>query len=162
MGGSGERLPEGSVPKGSAIGLFNRRERLRSWNAPALLRLPGRNREDTMTKRMAVAVGTLASLVFMTGAIFAEGKLPPDKITYEAKPGAVTFDHVKHVEAAKKDCKACHDAIFPQSKAPLAYKDSMHKKAETDKTSCGACHVAGGAAFESKGNCQKCHVKTPA
>ena len=113
-----------------------------------------------MSKRIAVLA--LTALVFATGAILAEGKLPADKLTYEAKPGVVTFDHAKHVEAAKKDCKACHDAIFPQSKAPLNYKESMHKKAETDKTSCGACHVAGGKSFESKGSCQKCHVKPPA
>ena len=37
----------------------------------------------------------------------------------------------------------------------------MHKTAEAGKTSCGACHVAGGAAFATAGNCanSKCHVK---
>jgi c(7)-type cytochrome triheme protein len=71
----------------------------------------------------------------------------------------VTFDHAKHVEAAKKDCKACHPGLFPMEKAPLNYKEGMHKKAEAAKTSCAACHRPGGASFESKGNCQKCHVK---
>jgi len=114
--------------------------------------------------RRFFASGTVIAfgLAFATGALVAEDKKPPEKITYEAKPGPVTFDHTKHVEAAKKDCKACHDAIFPQAKAPLDYKESMHKKAETDKKSCGACHVAGGTSFESKGNCAKCHVKKPA
>jgi hypothetical protein len=35
----------------------------------------------------------------------------------------------------------------------------MHKTAEANKTACAACHVAGGMAFASTGNCAKCHVK---
>jgi c(7)-type cytochrome triheme protein len=112
--------------------------------------------------RKLIAVGVMIAFVLATGTILAEDKKAPEKITFEAKPGPVTFDHAKHVEKLNKDCKACHDALFPQSKAPLNYKESMHKKAETDKTSCAACHVAGGKSFESKGNCQKCHVKKPA
>ncbi|MBZ5552841.1 MAG: hypothetical protein LAO21_08990 [Acidobacteriia bacterium] len=83
----------------------------------------------------------------------------PDKIVFEAKPGKVTFDHAKHLEREKNDCKACHDKLFPQSKAPLNFAAGMHKPAEAKKASCAACHVAGGKAFESKGNCNKCHVK---
>ncbi len=114
--------------------------------------------------RRLLASGTLIvfGLVFATNALVAEDKKPPEKITYESKPGPVTFDHTKHAEAVKQDCKACHDAIFPAAKAPLGYKESMHKKAEADKKSCGACHVAGGTSFESKGNCAKCHIKKPA
>jgi c(7)-type cytochrome triheme protein len=56
----------------------------------------------------------------------------------------------------------CHDKLFKQEKGDLKYKESMHKTAETNKTSCAACHVAGGTAFETKGNCNKCHVKKPA
>ena len=109
-----------------------------------------------------IALGTVISLALVAGAMLAEDKKPPETIVYEAEPGPVTFDHAKHAERAKGDCKACHDAIFAQDKAPLNYKESMHKKAETDKKSCAACHVAGGTAFESKGNCQKCHIKKPA
>jgi c(7)-type cytochrome triheme protein len=72
--------------------------------------------------------------------------------------GNVTFLHAKHQER-EKDCKACHDKLFPQSKAPLNFKAGMHKVAEKKKSSCAGCHVAGGKAFESKGNCNKCHVK---
>jgi mono/diheme cytochrome c family protein len=36
----------------------------------------------------------------------------------------------------------------------------LHKTAEAAKTSCGGCHTPGGPAFESKGNCGKCHVKS--
>jgi len=106
-----------------------------------------------------IAAGTMIAFALAAGAILAEDKKAPDTVTYEAKPGPVTFDHARHVEASKNDCKACHDAIFPQAKAPLNYKAAMHKTAETEKKSCGACHVTGGASFESKGNCAKCHVK---
>jgi c(7)-type cytochrome triheme protein len=83
----------------------------------------------------------------------------PDKIVFEAKTGKVTFDHAKHLEREKNDCKTCHDKVFPQSKAPLNFAAGMHKPAEANKSSCAACHVAGGKAFETKGNCNKCHVK---
>jgi c(7)-type cytochrome triheme protein len=85
---------------------------------------------------------------------------PPEKLVFESKMGNVTFQHAKHVERAKNDCKVCHDKLFQQSaKAPLNYKAAMHKTAETSKTACAACHVAGGTSFATTGNCAKCHVK---
>ncbi len=96
----------------------------------------------------AIALGILAQ------------QTPPDKLVFNTKQGNVTFDHAGHVKRANNDCKVCHDKLFQQSKtAPLNYKPSIHKTAETSKTSCGACHAPGGTAFESKGNCNKCHVK---
>jgi len=87
-------------------------------------------------------------------------KTPPTKLTFVTKNGNVTFDHTAHVTREKGDCTACHPKLFMQdSKAPLNYKPALHKTAEMDKTSCGSCHRAGGAAFESKANCAKCHVK---
>lgn len=83
----------------------------------------------------------------------------PAKLTFQAKNGNVTFDHAKHAERAKNDCKVCHDKLWPQSKAPLNWKAGLHKPAETSHTSCGACHYPGGAAFGTAGNCNKCHVK---
>jgi c(7)-type cytochrome triheme protein len=84
----------------------------------------------------------------------------PDKLVFASKMGDVTYDHAKHVERVKGDCKTCHPKLFQQSKtAPLNFKAGMHKPAEANKTSCGACHHAGGTAFETKGNCKKCHVK---
>jgi c(7)-type cytochrome triheme protein len=115
--------------------------------------------EDAMKK--LIAVSTSIGLALLTAAILAGDKKPPDTITFEAKNGTVTFDHAKHAERAKGDCKTCHDAIFAEDKAPLSYKESMHKKAESEKKSCAACHVAGGKSFETKGNCQKCHIKQP-
>lgn len=87
---------------------------------------------------------------------------PSEKLVFESKMGKITFQHAKHAERVKNDCKVCHDKLFQQSaKAPLNYKAAMHKTAEAGKTSCGACHVAGGSAFASAGNCanSKCHVK---
>ncbi len=87
---------------------------------------------------------------------------PPEKLVFPTKMGNVTFQHSKHIERAKNDCKVCHDKLFQQSaKAPLNYKAAMHKTAEASKTSCAACHVAGGTAFATAGNCanSKCHVK---
>jgi c(7)-type cytochrome triheme protein len=106
------------------------------------------------------AVLAVFAVVVAAGTLFAEDKKAPEKITYAAKPGEVTFDHAKHVEKAKGDCKACHPAVFEQAQNKLGeYKAGMHKTAEAEKKFCGHCHVAGGAAFESKGNCAKCHVK---
>lgn len=103
----------------------------------------------------------LTVLLTVGFALLAQDKKAPQKLTFTAKNGNVTFNHAAHVEAAKGDCKACHDSLFPQSAtAPLNFKPAMHKTAETAKTSCGHCHTAGGTAFESKGNCGKCHVKS--
>ena len=85
---------------------------------------------------------------------------PPEKLVFETKMGNVTYQHAKHLERAKGDCSVCHPKLFEQSaKAPLNFKAGMHQPAEANKTSCGACHVAGGAAFATAGNCAKCHVK---
>jgi c(7)-type cytochrome triheme protein len=87
----------------------------------------------------------------------------PEKMVFESKTGKVTFLHDKHGEREKGDCKVCHDALWPQSKtAPLNYKAAIHKTAETKKMSCAHCHVDGGKAFASKGNCFKCHEKKAA
>jgi len=108
---------------------------------------------------------TLTSLLLVfavaagVGALLAQ-KAPPEKLVFQSKMGNVTFDHAAHLKREKADCKTCHDKLFQQSSsAPLNFKANMHKTAEDAKTSCGACHVAGGAAFETKGNCAKCHVK---
>ena len=103
---------------------------------------------------LAVLVGVVA-----TGMILAQEKAAPKELVYESKNGPVTFNHEKHVERVEGKCDTCHPAVFKQEKGTLGYKEGMHKKAEASKTSCAACHVAGGKAFETKGNCTKCHVK---
>jgi c(7)-type cytochrome triheme protein len=92
--------------------------------------------------------------------LLAQDKKSPEKLTFAAKNGDVTFDHSAHVKRAKGDCKTCHAALFKEdAKAPLEFRAGMHKRAEAAKTSSGSCHTAGGAAFETKGDCSKCHVK---
>lgn len=93
-------------------------------------------------------------------ALLGQEKKAPDKLVFTAKNGNVTFNHAEHAKRVKDDCKVCHDKLWPQSKtAPLNWKAGMHKPAEAAHTSCGSCHHAGGTAFETKGNCTKCHVK---
>ena|ERR1035441_10363895 len=84
----------------------------------------------------------------------------PDKIVFPSKMGNVTFNHTAHQKRVKEDCASCHPKLFQQSREAINYKAAMHKTAETAKTSCGGCHNPGGAAFETKGNCAKCHVKS--
>jgi c(7)-type cytochrome triheme protein len=94
------------------------------------------------------------------GVFAQDKKAPPAKLTFVTKNGNVTFDHAAHLKRANGDCAACHEKLFKQdSKAPLNFKANLHKTAEADMTSCGSCHRAGGAAFETKANCAKCHVK---
>jgi c(7)-type cytochrome triheme protein len=103
----------------------------------------------------------LAAVLLSAGlAMLGQEKKPQDKLLFKSKVGDVTFDHAAHVKHAKNDCKVCHDKLWPQSAtAPLNYKAALHKTAEAKHTSCGFCHHPGGGAFESKGNCNKCHVK---
>lgn len=102
----------------------------------------------------------LLALGFLTlSSLHAQDKKPPESIVFDSKMGNVTFNHAKHIEREAKKCETCHDKLFPQSRAPINFKAGMHKPAEAKKESCAGCHVAGGKAFESKGNCNKCHVK---
>jgi c(7)-type cytochrome triheme protein len=106
-------------------------------------------------KTLAAILLTLTMLV----ALSAIAQEAPDEIVFESKMGNVTFDHKAHTAAAKDDCEACHDKLFPQSREPINFKDKMHKTAEAEKTSCAGCHHNGGTSFETKGNCKKCHIK---
>lgn len=102
--------------------------------------------------------------LFCAPALRAQAKTPPPKIVIAAKVGDVTYDHAAHAKREKNECKVCHPKPFAQdAKAPVAFK-APHKKHEDAKASCGACHRAGGTAFETKGNCanSKCHVKAAA
>jgi c(7)-type cytochrome triheme protein len=110
-----------------------------------------------MRASIAVVIGLFLGLAGFS--MLAHDKAP-DKLTFKTKQGNVVFDHAQHVKAAKNECKTCHDKLWPQSAtAPLNYKAGMHKTAEAKHTSCGFCHHPGGGAFESKGNCNRCHQK---
>lgn len=103
----------------------------------------------------------LAGLAVWVGLLAAQQtKKEPEKLVFQSKFGNVTYLHAKHSAREKGDCTVCHDRLWPQdAKAPLNYKEGMHKVAEAKKTSCAFCHVAGGKAFASVGNCNKCHAK---
>lgn len=104
-------------------------------------------------------ISALVMCVAAGAGILAQEKKAPAKMVFQSKTGNVTFDHEAHSKRAKDDCKVCHDKLWPQAKGDLGFKAGMHKPAEAKKTSCGACHHAGGPAFETKGNCTKCHVR---
>ena len=108
--------------------------------------------------RVFASLTTIALL--LCGLFVLAAADAPEKLVFQTKMGNVTYQHAKHAERAKGDCKVCHDKLFQQSaKAPLNFKAGMHKPAEAAKTSCAACHVAGGTAFATAGSCAKCHVK---
>lgn len=99
-------------------------------------------------------------LVCAVALLSAQQKKQPEKLVFNTKFGNVTFLHAKHTERVNGDCKVCHDKLWPQdAKAPLNFKEGMHKPAEAKKISCAFCHVAGGKSFASMGNCNKCHAK---
>lgn len=118
-------------------------------------------RESAILLPMRTLTSLLLLFAVAAGISALLAQKPPEKLMFPSKMGNVTFDHPAHVKRAKGDCATCHDKLFQQSStAPLNFKANMHKTAEDSKTSCGACHVAGGMAFETKGNCAKCHVKS--
>lgn len=110
---------------------------------------------------MSRLIGYLTALILVAslGMVVAQQKAPDD-FTYDAKMGKVTFSHAKHLAKTGGKCETCHPKLFKQAKGNLGdYKQGMHKKAEASKTACAACHVEGGTAFATKGNCKNCHVK---
>jgi len=111
-------------------------------------------------KKLAAILLCLCVLVGLT-AVAQEQEKYKEKLVFKSKMGNVTFDHAKHQERAQK-CETCHDKLFPKTEEPLGFGKGMHKPAEAAKTSCAACHVDGGTAFQTKGNCNKCHVKAAA
>ena len=87
----------------------------------------------------------LSSLV--VGPSAAGAKKPPAKIVFPTKAGEVVFVHAAHIRREKRNCAVCHDKLWSKSTAtPLKSSDG-----------CKTCHHTGGAAFETKGNCAKCH-----
>jgi c(7)-type cytochrome triheme protein len=113
-----------------------------------------------MSLKRLLFIALLVVIVIMLFSLLAVAadKLKPE-LVFSAKNGNVTFLHAKHAERAGK-CEVCHDTVFKKdTTTPLNYKPVMHKTAEAGKISCASCHVVGGKAFETKGNCAKCHKK---
>ncbi len=124
--------------------------------------LKRRKREVILAHSMR-ALAAVLLVAAGSGAVrlLGEEKKAPENLTFTAKNGNVRFNHMAHAKAAKGDCKTCHDKLFKEdTKSPLNFKAGLHKPAEAAKTSCGGCHHPDGSAFETKGNCSKCHVKT--
>lgn len=116
-----------------------------------------------MRSILATCIALAVWLALSSLGVAQAPKEGPEKLVFPAKMGQVTYLHKKHADREKGDCKVCHDKLFPQSKtAPLNFKAAMHKTAEASKTSCAGCHVEGGKAFVTKGNCNKCHEKKAA
>lgn len=116
------------------------------------------NRNRIFVVVVFVAAAMLAAVSFP--AAEAADKQPPETMVFQSKMlGNVTFPHAEHIKRENEKCEVCHESLFPQSREPINFKAGMHKPAEAAKTSCAACHVAGGKAFVTKGNCKKCHVK---
>jgi c(7)-type cytochrome triheme protein len=83
----------------------------------------------------------------------------PDSRSIETRLGPAKFDHARHVDISKGNCRSCHNQIFPLAKGMLGYADNLHRTAEENKTSCGSCHRDNGTAFAAKDNCLKCHTE---
>jgi len=110
---------------------------------------------DTVA-RLAVAL----ALAFVATAALAGGKLhrlPTDHVFArgEGSPGAVTFSHASHVDAAKPACLTCHPRIFRITEAGRrADKEPIQHARMEAGAACGACH--GTAAF-GLDTCDNCH-----
>jgi hypothetical protein len=95
---------------------------------------------------MRFAIRTFVAVVFVWCATAAgQDKTPPDKLVFQ-KPVTTVFPHAAHIERANGDCTTCHDKFWPKL-----------KEESVKSAGCKTCHKAGGVAFESKGNCARCH-----
>lgn len=92
---------------------------------------------------MKMIISAFALVLFMAGAAFAHH----DVITFPAKNGAVQFNHKKHEELVKKNCKTCHEKA--PGKMEGFGKDKAHKL-------CLDCHKSQG---KGPVTCKECHVK---
>lgn len=86
----------------------------------------------------------------------------PDSRSIPTRLGPAKFDHARHVNISEGNCRSCHTQIFPLAKGMLGYADNLHRTAEQNRTSCGACHRDSGQAFGSKDHCLSCHTELKA
>ncbi len=95
---------------------------------------------------MKKVTAALALVFFCAGTALAA-----DVITFPAKNGDVTFNHKKHQQLMKGNCKACHEKKV--GKMEGFGKDKAHKL-------CWDCHKE---KSNGKGpvppNCKGCHKK---
>lgn len=84
----------------------------------------------------------LAAVTFVAATAFSA--VAADVVKYDAKNGAVTFNHKAHQELLNKECAKCHEGT--PAKIEIN-KDTAHKLCkgchETSKmgpTKCNECH----------------------
>jgi predicted CXXCH cytochrome family protein len=84
-----------------------------------------------------------AAVFVVFSAVAAE---PPATITFNAKPGNITFPHKAHVDANKGQCKTCHATAaggkiegFGKEKAHGLCIE-CHKKEAKGPSKCAECH----------------------
>ncbi len=94
---------------------------------------------------MKKIVSAFVLVFFVVGTALAA-----DVMTFPAKIGNVTFNHKKHQEMLKNNCKACH-AKAP-GKMPGFGKDVAHKL-------CWDCHKTKSGGKGPVTNCKGCHKK---
>jgi predicted CXXCH cytochrome family protein len=86
---------------------------------------------------------TFAALAALALASAAHAAKTPESITFEARPGNVTFPHKLH---AARGCKPCHAAVpaklagFDKDKAHALCKGCHDDQAKGPRK-CDGCHV---------------------
>jgi len=113
-------------------------------------------------RALARCAVVLAGMLAATTALAAADRLPKLPGDYifargEGSPGAVTFSHKSHVDAAKPTCLACHPRSFRilESGKDLTGQPLRHARFEAG-AACGACHGKGKTAFDLD-TCENCH-----
>jgi hypothetical protein len=131
---------------------------------------------------IAVATAVLA-VVALIGYAWPEPEplLPvkpvPDRVLLPNSAGKIVFDHKKHFEAYKVECRACHHEREKPTPVTVACRSchgapaqpgfrARHTKTLTDQMSCVTCHHREFAGTEwdhaahldfAKNNCAACH-----
>lgn len=103
----------------------------------------------------------LVAGIVVAGSALADGlpNLPqPLKLPQTGdSPGAVTFDHASHVDAAKPACVSCHPTRFGILGRSTAARRAPITHAAMEKgEACGACHGKEAFGFE---DCSMCHAQ---
>jgi c(7)-type cytochrome triheme protein len=101
-------------------------------------------------------LAVLAVILVMSLAIVGTAlAVPPGKtLSWDTPMGKVTFDGKHHADQGLK-CMDCHTKIFQMKYGTMEAGVADHNAGEKF---CWTCHN-GTKAFETKGNCNKCHVK---
>lgn len=75
----------------------------------------------------------------------------------EDSPGAVIFDHARHVDPLDLRCGECHPRLFRFTKPGTPATGVMEADRAHEGDLCGSCHD-GAKAFSALDECDRCHV----